>query len=58
MKTFVVVPAAHGASYELQAAKVSSVTKETAIFTDDNDVIVAVVPLANVTVVYQYAAKR
>lgn len=58
MKTFVVIPAQYGATYRFQAEKLASVGNIGVAFTDAQGETCAVVPLANVTVVYEEREKK
>lgn len=58
MKTFVVIPAQYGASYRFQAEKLDSVGNLGVAFKDAQGEICAVVPLANVAVVYAEQEKN
>lgn len=58
MKTFVVVPAQYGASHRFQAETVESVGNLSIRFTDAQGEVCAVVPLANIAVVYEEREKK
>ena len=52
MKTFVVIPAAYGATYTFQAEKIDVIGKEVITLGDDKGGVAAVISLANIAALF------